>query len=374
MYMQEMIQEIDSLQKQIEHIGKQLNVSGMQAKVHALEVEMQGPDFWNNQEHAQLVSKEVSSLQSELDTWNGLQQDLVSTKELAELNAQDHDADLAVELKTKLADIKEQFSELEFHILLGGEYDTASVILAIHAGAGGVDAQDWAEMLLRMVLRYAERKGFTARTVDISRGQEAGIKSAVLEIDGRYAYGYLKSEHGVHRLVRQSPFNSDALRQTSFALMEVLPDLGEASPVEIKQEDLRIDVFRSGGHGGQSVNTTDSAVRIVHLPTNITVTCQNEKSQHQNKASAMKILKARLHQKYLEEQAAKKEGLRGEFTSAEWGNQIRSYVLHPYKMVKDHRTNYEESDPDAVLDGKLDGFVESYLKNTIDAKVSNEVD
>lgn len=370
--MDELIQQARDLQNRITTIGDQLNVSGMRARLHALEQEMTLPEFWQQPEHAQRVSKEVNDLNEEITTWDTLHSEIETIIELAQLNAQEADAALSKELTEKLEHIHEKFSELEFHVLLGGEYDTESVILAIHAGAGGVDAQDWAEMLMRMILRYCERKNFSAKTIDLSRGGEAGIKSAVLEISGRYVYGYLKSEHGVHRLVRQSPFNADALRQTSFALIEVLPDLGELSPIEINEDDLRIDVFRSGGNGGQSVNTTDSAVRIVHLPTNITVTCQNEKSQHQNKASAMKILKARLHQLELERQAAEKEKLRGEYTSAEWGNQIRSYVLHPYKMVKDHRTEYEESDPDAVLDGKLEGFIEAYLRSTVNAKVTND--
>lgn len=372
--MQEIITQTHELEQRIIRIGEQLNITGMQAKLAALEVEMSNPDFWQNQTHAQVVSKESNDLQAELTTWKNLQDEIRTVRELAELNAEAADPELTAELEAKLSEVKKTFTELEFHILLGGEYDTYPALIAIHSGAGGVDAQDWAEMLMRMMLRYCEQKGFTARTVEVSRGQEAGIKSAIIEVEGRYAYGYLKSEHGVHRLVRQSPFNADALRQTSFALIEVLPELGEANPVEIKDDDLRIDVFRSGGNGGQSVNTTDSAVRITHIPSNIVVTCQNEKSQHQNKASAMKILKAKLHQRELEAHAAERDKLRGEYTSAEWGNQIRSYVLHPYKMVKDHRTDYEESDPIAVLDGKLDSFVESYLRGTINAKVTNEVD
>ena len=363
--MSDITTQAKQLQEKITAVAEQLNLSGMQEQLAGLEVKMSQPDFWNNQDQAQTVSKQANELQAELDTWKTLNSDVQDVIEMADLNAAEPDAEITADLQNQLAAIQTSFEAVEFQILLGDEYDTYPVLLAIHAGAGGADAQDWAEMLLRMVTRYAERKQYTVKTVDLSRGSEAGIKSAVLEISGRYAYGYLKSEHGVHRLVRQSPFNSDALRQTSFALMEVLPDLGEASPIELNDEDLRIDVFRSGGNGGQSVNTTDSAVRIVHEPTGITVTCQNEKSQHQNKAAALKILKARLHQRELEEQAKERQQLRGEYTSAEWGNQIRSYVLHPYKMVKDHRTEYEESDPEAVLDGKLEGYIEAYLRSQV---------
>lgn len=365
---------MNDLVQRITKIGEQLNIAGMRAKVTALEAEMAQPEFWQNPSHAQHVSRAVNDLRKEIATWEQLQQQAASLQEMMELNQQEGDAALAAELNQQLQVVTQQFTELEFHLLFGKKYDDASAVLAIHAGAGGVDAQDWAELLLRMITRYCEAKGFSVTVLDMSRGNEAGIKSVTLEVVGRYAYGYLKSEHGVHRLVRQSPFNADALRQTSFALIEVLPELGELSPVDIKPEDLRIDVYRSGGKGGQGVNTTDSAVRITHLPTNIVVTCQNERSQHQNKASAMKILRAKLHQLQLEAEQAEKLKLRGEFTSAEWGNQIRSYVLHPYKMVKDHRTDYEVSDPDSVLNGGLDGFVEAYLRSTVDARVTNEID
>lgn len=266
------------------------------------------------------------------------------------------------EIENQAEKIQKEFESLEFKSLLGGEYDKNDVILAIRSGAGGVDAQDWAEMLLRMFLRWAEKNGFSARVVEETRGGEAGIKSATLEISGPYAYGYLKSEAGVHRLVRLSPFNADNLRQTSFAIAEVLPIIEEIAQVHIQPQDLVIDTYRASGAGGQHVNTTDSAVRITHVPTGIVVTCQSERSQLQNKEQAMKVLKARIHQRYLEEQEAEKQKLRGEYKSAEWGNQIRSYVLHPYKMVKDHRTKHETSDAEKVLEGDLNDFMESYLR------------
>lgn len=363
--MQDIIDTTKKLLERIHTIGEQLNIIGIQQRVVELEAKMAEPDFWQHQQQAQTLSKEAKDLQDELATWNTLQQELTTLLELASITSAETDPDLALEIKDKFAQLQKQFNELEFHILLSDTYDTFSAIVGVHAGAGGVDAQDWAEMLLRMMLRYCEHKGFAVQMVHTSRGNEAGIKSAIFEVSGRYAYGYLKSEQGVHRLVRQSPFNADALRQTSFALIEVLPDLGESSPVTIKDEDIRIDVYRAGGKGGQGVNTTDSAVRITHIPTGIVVTCQNERSQHQNKATAMKVLKAKLHKLQLATEQSEKAKLRGEYTSAEWGNQIRSYVLHPYKLVKDHRTDYEETNPQTVLDGQIQGFVESYLRSKI---------
>lgn len=247
-------------------------------------------------------------------------------------------------------------------MLFAGEYDTHDAIISISAGAGGTDAQDWAEMLMTMLIRYAEKKHFSVSLYDLQRGQEAGIKGATFEVRGQYAYGWLQSEAGVHRLVRISPFDAEAMRHTSFALVDIIPDFGEEGDVEIKDEDIRIDVFRASGHGGQSVNTTDSAVRIVHIPTNITVTCQNERSQQQNKAAALRVLRSRIMQRSLQERQEKERLVRGDIVSAEWGSQIRSYVLQPYKLVKDHRTNIETADTDSVLGGSLDAFSEGYLR------------
>jgi len=266
------------------------------------------------------------------------------------------------EVRSQAEKIQKEFESLEFKSLLGGQYDKNDVILVLRSGAGGVDAQDWTEMLLRMYLRWSEKNGFSAHLVEETRGGEAGIKSATIEISGPYAFGYLQSEAGVHRLVRLSPFNADSLRQTSFAIAEVLPIIEEIAEVNIQPQDLVIDTYRASGAGGQHVNTTDSAVRITHLPTGVVVTCQSERSQLQNKEQAMKVLRARIHQRYLEEQEAEKQKLRGEYKSADWGNQIRSYVLHPYKMVKDHRTKHETSDAEKVLDGELYEFMESFLR------------
>lgn len=266
-------------------------------------------------------------------------------------------------VQNEYATVEQSIGALEFQTLLSGDYDSASALLTIRSGAGGVDAQDWAEMLMRMYLRYAEKKGFHASVLDETRGGEAGIKSVTIEIDGAYAYGYLHGEAGIHRLVRLSPFNANSLRQTSFASVEVMPVIeNDDTAVVIKPEELRIDTYRSSGAGGQNVNKTESAVRITHLATNTVVTCQTERSQLQNREQAMKLLRSKLLQQKLETQAEEKQKLRGEFKSAEWGNQIRSYVLHPYTLVKDHRTNTETSDTAKVLDGTLDMFIESTLR------------
>jgi peptide chain release factor 2 len=308
----------------------------------------------------------LKDLKNKLSDWEKLKKEVDDLLEIARLDEEDKDVSLREETEKKSRELEEKFVKMEFQVLFSGKYDEHNVIMAIHAGAGGVDAMDFAGMLLRMYLRFAEKKGFKARILDESRGAEAGIKSVTMEIKGPYAYGHLKSEYGVHRLVRISPFDAEKMRHTSFALVEVLPEIEEIDEKEIiiRPEDLRIDTFLSSGHGGQSVQTTYSAVRIVHLPTKIMVSCQNERSQAQNKETALKILKAKLFQLEEEKQQKEKQKLRGEYKSAEWGNQIRSYVLHPYHMVKDLRTDYEVGDPDKVLDGELDGFIEAYLKST----------
>jgi len=272
------------------------------------------------------------------------------------------DESLHDEVAEKLKALSAKYEKLEFYLLMGDKYDRENAIMAIHSGTGGREAQDWAEMLMRMYFRFAERQGWRVRILDESRGSEGGLKSATISVQGAWAYGYLKSEAGVHRLVRISPFDAEKMRHTSFALVEVLPELADVGHIEIDPKDLRIDTFCASGHGGQSVNTTYSAVRIVHIPTKITVSCQNERSQQQNKETAMKILKTRLHQLEEEKKREKKETLRGEYAAAEWGNQIRSYVLHPYKMVKDHRTKHETADAEEVLDGNLEPFMESFLR------------
>jgi len=323
---------------------------------------MSDPGFWKDAEGAAKTSKRAGALRAELLEWDALERETRDLGEVAILAEKEKDADMAKEAESELAALRKRFEELEFFVLLSGKYDHANAIVAIHAGTGGTEAQDWAEMLMRMFMRYAERRGLKVRITDEHRGNEAGVKSATLSLEGPYAYGYIKSEHGVHRLVRISPFDAEKMRHTSFALVEVLPEIPEEEDLKIEPKDLRIDTYLSSGHGGQSVQTTYSAVRIVHIPTGITVTCQNERSQTQNKETAMKELRSRLAMIRERERAAERAELRGEYHEAEWGSQIRSYVLQPYKLVKDHRTEYETSDTVGVLDGKLEPFVEAFLK------------
>jgi peptide chain release factor 2 len=349
-------------------LGAVFDLDSTQKEYQKLTWQMESPDFWVKQEQAVRISRQAAEIKREIEEWEILQKEVEDLLELANEISQDQqfkqeevNSDLLEEIEEQYQKLQERYKKLEFVTLFSGKFDERNAILAIHAGTGGVDAQDWTEMLLRMYLRYAEKQGFTINILDKQIGNEAGIKSVTLDIQGRYAYGFLKCEAGVHRLVRISPFDAEKMRHTSFALVEVLPDLGELEQIEIKEDDLRIDTFRSSGAGGQSVNKTDSAVRIVHLPTKITVSCQSERSQHQNKERALKILKAKLYQ--LEEQKldVSKKALRGEYHEAKWGNQIRSYVLQPYQLVKDHRTNYETSDVESVLNGEIGGFVERYL-------------
>ncbi len=329
-----------------------------------MQAETQLPDFWQDNENAQKVSKRLAELEEFYGEWKGIRDDVAETIGFGELAMEEGDVAAQEEFVKAAEALTKRFEKLEFTTMMDGEHDTSDAIVAVHAGAGGTEAQDWAEMLLRMFLRYGERKNWAVKLLDESRGGEAGIKSATFSVEGRYAYGYMKAEAGVHRLVRISPYDSEKRRHTSFALVEVLPELGDIKEIDINPQDIRIDTFLSSGNGGQSVQTTYSAVRITHIPTNIVVSCQNERSQSQNKEVAMRILRAKLHARVLAERDAQKKQLRGEFTSAEWGSQIRSYVLHPYKMVKDHRTDHESSDPDAVLEGDLDGFVEAYLRHS----------
>ena len=295
--------------------------------------------------------------------WRDLERRVADIAELISLAEEDDS--LQLEIQSEIDEVASHLDELELQTAFSSEYDDRNAILAIHAGAGGTESQDWAEMLMRMYLRWAERHGYKAEVLDISSGEEAGVKSVVMAIGGDYACGYLKSEHGVHRLVRLSPFDADHARHTSFVLVEVMPEAKADVDVKIGPDDLKVETFRSSGPGGQHMQKTSSAVRLTHLPTGLVVTCQSERSQYRNKEIALRILQARLLELKLEESAEEKARLKGKRIAAEWGNQIRSYVLHPYKMVKDHRTDYQTSDADAVLDGGLDSFITAYLRSSL---------
>ena len=358
----ELVGNLEKLYTKIKDSWIFLDIDNKIKEVKELDKKMSQKDFWQDQDKAKAISQKASDLKEEIETWTKIKEEVSELFEMAQLDQKDQTVDLRKEVQEKYYELEKKFSDLEFYLLFREKHDRQNVILAIHAGTGGVDAQDWAEMLLRMYLRYCEKKEYKVKILNISSGSEAGIKSVILEIQGKYAYGHLKSEHGVHRLVRISPFDAEGMRHTSFALVEVIPDIDDDISVEIKPDDLKIDTFRASGHGGQSVNKTDSAVRITHLPTKIVVSCQSERSQLQNKERAMKLLKAKLQKLAETEVEEEKKQLRGEYSEAVWGNQIRSYVMHPYQLVKDHRTNYEEKEFEPVLDGGLDGYIEAYLK------------
>lgn len=323
---------------------------------------MTDPSFWQNRAKAEDRSKGLDKLKEDLFKWEKIEKSINDCLEIAKIDKDDQSVNLKKEIEKQFSRIECQLNDFEKLIFLNKEYDKENAFLSIFAGAGGVDAQDWTEMLLRMYLRFAEKKGWSAQIIDHSKGTEAGMKSVMIEVRGRYAYGFLKGEAGVHRLVRISPFDAEQLRHTSFALVEVLPEIKEVE-VEIKPDDLRIDTFLSSGPGGQNVQKNETAVRMVHLPTKITVICQSQRSQTQNKERALQILKSKLFQYAQAEKEEEKARLRGEFKSASWGNQIRSYVLHPYHMVKDLRTGYETSNTDDILDGNLDEIIESYFRH-----------
>lgn len=311
--------------------------------------------------------RRMAQIKKSVTTWRELDRKCSDLLGLVEMALSEGDKSLEAESIREAAEIERGIEEMEFRETLGGEYDMRDAILAVHAGAGGTESQDWAEMLLRMYLRWAEKRGYEAEVIESSPGDEAGIKSALVEIRGDYAYGYLKSERGVHRLVRLPPFDADHARHTSFALVEVMPAVEGGADVALNPDDLKIETFRSSGPGGQHMQKTSSAVRVTHLPTGIVVICQNERSQTRNKETALRVLASRLLDLEMEKKAEEQARLKGEHVSAGWGNQIRSYVLHPYKMVKDHRTGYETSDPESVLDGELDEAVKAYLKWTLES-------
>jgi peptide chain release factor 2 len=341
------------------------DVAGIEAEAASLEERSAAPDFWNDPQSAQDVMKRLSSIRARAATWRGFESKIGELLELVDLAEAEGDDATAADIAGDAAALEQQLDDLEFELTFSGPYDDRNAILAIHAGAGGTESQDWAQMLLRMYLRWCEQRRFPAEVIDLMPGEEAGIKSATIEITGEHAYGYLKSERGVHRLVRLSPFDSENKRHTSFALVEVLPEASDAAEVKINPDDLRVDVYRASGHGGQNVQKNSTAIRITHLPSGIVVTCQNERSQGRNRESAMRVLEARLIEIELQKAAELQAKIKGEHVSAGWANQIRSYVLHPYKMVKDHRTAYETSDAAGVLEGDLDPIIKAYLKTTV---------
>lgn len=323
---------------------------------------MEAPDFWNDPEVSQNKMKEVKSLKDDVATYAALSTQYDDIETMIEMGYEENDPELIPEIDQMMKEFVQTYEDIRMKTLLSGEYDRNNAIVSLHAGAGGTESCDWAAMLYRMYIRWADKKEFSVEVLDSLDGEEAGIKSITFQVNGENAYGYLKSEKGVHRLVRISPFNAAGKRQTSFVSCDVMPDIEEDVDVEIREEDIRIDTFRSSGAGGQHINKTSSAIRITHFPTGIVVQCQNERSQHMNKDKAMQMLKAKLYLLKQEENAAKAAGIRGEVTDIGWGNQIRSYVMQPYTMVKDHRTGVESGNVDAVMDGNIDPFINGYLK------------
>lgn len=351
------MKEIDELLKSVEQALAKLQIREKQQELQKLKKQSEASDFWQDNLNASQTMQQIANLEEIVTPWLVLKQETQDLKDLLQMQ----DNSLQNELSSHLEQLQDKYAKLQKQLRFTGQYDACDAIVSIHAGAGGTDAQDWAQMLLRMYTRWAESQNIKVTLLDESPGEEAGIKSASFELSGSYIYGKMRGEHGVHRLVRLSPFNADAKRQTSFAKVEVLPKIETPEEVPIDESDLKIDVFRSGGKGGQSVNTTDSAVRITHLPTGIVVSIQNERSQLQNKETAMTILRSKLVQLKEEQHLETLTEIKGPNQSAEWGNQIRSYVLHPYTMVKDLRTRHETTNAQGVLDGELNPFIEAYL-------------
>lgn len=359
--MQEIKERLALLQGETEKSIQHLDLPAKHTELKALEAQMSQEGFWDDANAAQKISRDAGHLRNTIEAWEKLEADVKDLMELTEMIDPATDPDSFKQLEEDVHSAEQTHNKLNIELYLSGPYDKQEAIVSFHAGTGGTDASDFAEMLMRMLLRYCERREWKTTQLDLTPGAEAGIKSASIKVEGPFAYGYLKHENGVHRLVRLSPFNSGGTRETSFAMIEVLPEIDEAE-VEIKDEDIKWDVFRAGGAGGQSVNTADSAVRLTHVPSGIVVTCQNERSQLQNKQQALKTLKAKLIALTEKHHLDTIHEIRGDHVQHSWGNQIRSYVLHPYQMVKDHRTNFETNQVDKVLDGELDEFIEASLR------------
>ncbi|WP_155890097.1 peptide chain release factor 2 [Peribacillus kribbensis] len=365
MELSEIRNELEKTAKKLADFRGSLDLEEKEARIAQLENEMSHPDFWNDQNAAQGVINEVNGLKEAVVKFYEMNENYENLDLTFELVKEENDAELQAELESELNELTEQLNDFELQMLLSEEYDKNNAILELHPGAGGTESQDWGSMLLRMYTRWGEKRGFKVETLDYLPGDEAGIKSVTLLIKGHNAYGYLKAEKGVHRLVRISPFDSSGRRHTSFVSCEVMPEFNNEIEIDIRTEDLKIDTYRASGAGGQHINTTDSAVRITHIPTNVVVTCQSERSQIKNREQAMKMLKAKLYQREIEQQQAELDEIRGEQKEIGWGSQIRSYVFHPYSMVKDHRTSHETGNIQAVMDGDLDSFIDAYLRSKL---------
>ncbi|WP_407270700.1 peptide chain release factor 2 [Radiobacillus sp. PE A8.2] len=361
----EIRQELDKMAKRLTDFRGSLDLEAKRARIAELEEEMTDPSFWDDQQNAQKVINEVNGLKEMVHTFERHEEDHENLEVSYELVKEENDQDLRNELEEQAIELTAALNKFELQLLLSEPYDKNNAILELHPGAGGTESQDWASMLLRMYTRWADSKQFKVETINYLPGDEAGVKSVTLLIKGHNAYGFLKAEKGVHRLVRISPFDSSGRRHTSFVSCEVMPELDDDIDIEVRTEDIKVDTYRASGAGGQHINTTDSAVRITHLPSNTVVTCQSERSQIKNRETAMKMLKAKLYQLEIERQQQELNDIRGEQKEIGWGSQIRSYVFHPYSMVKDHRTNYEVGNTQAVMDGELDPFIDAYLRATM---------
>lgn len=354
--------ELNTYTEPLKEVRDSLDLENKEKRVEELEREMEAPGFWDNAERSQKMMKELSALKGDMEIYHKLKNQKEEIELMIEMGYEENDESVIPDIEEMMEEFKTDFDHIRIKTLLSGEYDKDNAIVTLHAGAGGTESCDWASMLYRMYLRWADRQGFTTEVLDYLDGDEAGIKSVTFQVNGENAYGYLKSEKGVHRLVRISPFNAAGKRQTSFVSCDVMPDIEEDIDIDVNPDDIRVDTYRSSGAGGQHINKTSSAIRITHFPTGIVVTCQNERSQFQNKEKAMQMLKAKLLMVKQEEQAAKAAGIRGDVKDIGWGSQIRSYVLQPYTMVKDHRTGEESGNVDAVLDGSIDNFISAYLR------------
>lgn len=356
--MSQMTQQLSAMKKEVDTLVERLDIPEKEEQIQQLEAKSAEPDFWNTPDDAQKIMQEIARLRGQIEPWQALKTRIADALELAQLG----DDDLAEELAQEINTLAKMVERMSIQALLSGQHDTENAILAIHAGAGGTDSQDWAMMLERMYLRWTEQNGYKVEIIERMEGEEAGLKSVTMSIKGNYAYGWLRSEQGVHRLVRLSPFDSASRRHTSFVKVELWPDIQGEIDIEINEKDLKIETYRASGAGGQHVQKNDTAVRMQHIPTGLVVQCQNERSQLQNRERALQILKARLYELERQKQEVALAQLKGENVNAEWGNQIRSYVLHPYQMVKDHRTSHEVGNTGAVLDGRLNDFMEAYLR------------